>query len=247
MKALFLSDVHGNLDALHAILDEAPDGGPIVFCGDAVGYGDRPKEVIHCLRSARALCVVGNHDAMVLGRIPVPHKQESLYLTEWTRECLEPDEIAWLAGLPEALELKFGGIRIKAAHASPWDMTTYLYPDSPTSVKAVPSDGSTLVVGHSHHSFLLAQACGVLVNVGSAGFPRSGPVGAHYAILDCETGAWSFRCAAYDVTRTARRMRQNGVAAEVIERLMNPGNTLRKKQLPGLNDHIKSRDSKKTH
>ncbi|MDA4118163.1 MAG: metallophosphoesterase, partial [Thaumarchaeota archaeon] len=60
-QATFISDVHSNLEALEAVLDEA--GELELYClGDLVGYGASPNEVIRILRKVGATCVLGNHD-----------------------------------------------------------------------------------------------------------------------------------------------------------------------------------------
>src|SRR6185437_8051368 len=72
--AVFISDVHANLEALEAVLDEAggrrdEDGQeqvPLYCLGDVVGYGASPNEVLDLIRERRVTCILGNHDVAVL-------------------------------------------------------------------------------------------------------------------------------------------------------------------------------------
>jgi predicted phosphodiesterase len=222
MKAAFISDVHGNLEALEATLAHASDCEAIFCCGDAVGYGDKPNEVCEILRRLDIPGVVGNHDLMAVGKLDVAPERDFLYQASWTRSVLTPENLAWLAALPEQLNLVWQGHRVILRHASPWDVTTYLYPNSSNLDQAVPRDGSILAVGHSHHAFVRPGPQGCLVNCGSVGFPRSGPAGAQYLVLDSIGGSWAYRNALYDIPTVQARLRAQHWSAEVIEKLAQP-------------------------
>ncbi|MEO8620966.1 MAG: metallophosphoesterase family protein [bacterium] len=225
MRACFFSDVHANYEALVACLDHATDCDAMVCAGDLVGYGDKPNEVCDLIRQRGIRCVIGNHDAFALDRLAYAADKDSLYRAAWTRAALSDENRDWLAGLPDQLDIELDGRPVTVRHASPWDLTTYLYPDSPRLVDAVPTDGATLVVGHTHHAFVCPGTHGLLVGCGSVGQPRSGPAGAQYAVMQTETGAWSLRTAPYDIAALAARLSKNGWDNWAIRKLLNPAAT----------------------
>ncbi len=105
MRVLVVSDIHANLAALDAVLDDAGDFDyEAVWClGDTVGYGPEPNECIARIRDLDALCVVGNHDWAVVGGMDIDDfNQEARRGVLWTREHLTAENLDWLAGLPNA-------------------------------------------------------------------------------------------------------------------------------------------------
>ena len=222
MKAAFFSDVHGNWDALQAFLKATESADLRVFCGDAVGYGDQPNECCEALRQLGFPAVLGNHDAFAIERLSFDPSKEELYKAYWTQSVLSNENKDWLRSLPDSQRLDWQGWRFMVHHASPWDLETYLYPDSPRLADAEQDDGSTLVVGHTHRSLVRPGTKGTIVNCGSVGFPRSGPPGAHYMAFDSETGSWTFGCAAYDVAQSVARMREQGWSEIVLQRMIKP-------------------------
>ena len=71
MRIAVLSDVHANLHALEAVLAEVDkDGVDELWClGDVVGYGPKPNECVALVQARTAICLAGNHDLVVLGKI----------------------------------------------------------------------------------------------------------------------------------------------------------------------------------
>ncbi len=220
MKVAFFSDVHANFEALKAMLASSEDCAERYCCGDLVGYGDRPNEVVDEIRQLQIPTVIGNHDLFALGRLEYNQARDSLYRASWTRSVLNQEHADWLGALPSKIELD--GPRITLTHASPWDVQTYLYPDSEQLLKAIPEDGSTLVVGHCHHAYVCPGPNGTVVNCGSVGFPRSGTAGAQYMVLETATGAWSHRCATYDIEALAERLTAEDWHPDVIAKLLSP-------------------------
>ena len=73
MRIAVVSDVHANLHALEAVLAEVDEGGfDQVWClGDVVGYGPRPNECVAIVQERAEICLAGNHDLVVLGKISI--------------------------------------------------------------------------------------------------------------------------------------------------------------------------------
>src|ERR1700734_1909774 len=101
MRALILSDIHGNLEALNAVLAAAAPYDALWNLGDMVGYGASPNEVIDLIRPAAQVNVRGNHDRVccgltsALGFNPVARAAAL-----WTKDELTPTNLEWLRGVP---------------------------------------------------------------------------------------------------------------------------------------------------
>ncbi|MGN6818935.1 MAG: metallophosphoesterase family protein [Sphingomonas sp.] len=199
MKIALLSDIHANLAALDAVLADLPLVDAILFAGDAVGYYAHPNEVCERLRAIGARCVRGNHDNYVTGQAEPNAERRAAYATDWTRERLTPENLAWLASLPAELHFAADGVDVIVRHASPWDEETYLYPDSDRLGEVALGANQVLVLGHTHHPMAVVAGDGLLINPGSVGQPRDWNPDAAYALLTLPSCKVEPRRVAYDV------------------------------------------------
>ncbi len=151
MRVLVISDIHGNLAALHAVLEDAAHFNyEEVWClGDTVGYGPEPNECITLVRQLKAVCVVGNHDFAAIGRMDIEDfNAEARRAVLWTRQELTGENLAWLSELPSKPIVK-GDFTL--THGSPrdpvWEYVLY-----PSTARANFDAFSTLfcLVGHTH-------------------------------------------------------------------------------------------------
>lgn len=106
MRALVLSDIHANLEALSAVLDHASAPRPLFDTvwnlGDTVGYGASPNQVIDRVRPLSSLTVRGNHDRVCCGlSSPANFNPIARAAVEWTRSELTPPSLDWLRSLPQ--------------------------------------------------------------------------------------------------------------------------------------------------
>ena len=190
MNVVILSDVHANLPALQAVLEDvartAP-GAPIWHCGDVVGYGASPNEVVTELQRVGATGVMGNHDLAALGDNVIETFNEGAHAAAlWTRDVLTAESRSWLRALPRVVEMGAATI----VHASLRDpimeyvvqreiaeenlrvLATPLLFHGHTHIPALWSlqDG----VAHATHvgTEAIALRAGSLVNAGSVGQPR---------------------------------------------------------------------------
>ena len=98
MHIAVISDVHGNLEALDAVLADASGVDAYWFLGDLVAHGPRPAECVGRVRALPGLVAVrGNTDRYTLTEPPTPEHAASF---DWTRAALSADDLAWLGGLP---------------------------------------------------------------------------------------------------------------------------------------------------
>ncbi|GAB2901679.1 metallophosphoesterase family protein [Uliginosibacterium flavum] len=237
MKYALIADLHGNLEALYAILAHAGSQGVgrYIFLGDIVGYGPDPERVLemcrHMVSTGDALAVLGNHDAAACGRDSTQSMNDAARLAiEWTRSCLKPRHQDWLANLPLMLQRD----RMTWVHASALNPAAWTYIDNSRQARAsLHEAGSTWVFSGHVHDPMLYYTCsdqrvpGVrplerrsiilqprrtwLAVVGSAGQPRDGMPGARYAVFDRARYAYTSYRLAYDYTTTAAKIRAAGL------------------------------------
>src|SRR4051812_29250696 len=148
MRIAVLSDIHGNLPALEAVLDALKPYDAIWQLGDIVGYGPQPNEVVARLAQENAAGVRGNHDAAAIGDLDTDaFNDDARTALEWTANQLEPATREWLSKLPErAIEDSF-----TLVHGSPRDPTwEYVFTASVARSNVSAFDTPHCLVGHTH-------------------------------------------------------------------------------------------------
>ncbi len=191
-----ISDVHANLEALQAVLDEIEGADRIICCGDVVGYGPNPNECCELLRHYGVQAVKGNHDntcATLEGIEPCSSlARQSFY---WTHERLSDENVEWLRSLP--LRLDVDGLSVvHGCPGTPQEMLNtyvldYYYNDEHYEelLRRVP--GLRLALGHTHiplsHGFNSK-----VMNAGSVGQPRDGDWRPAYATIEDIRYSFSF-------------------------------------------------------
>src|SRR5688500_7198076 len=125
MRIAVLSDVHGNLLALEAVLEALKPYDAVWQLGDVVGYGPQPDEVVARLAAENATGVRGNHDSAAIGELDTnSFNDDARAAVEWTAARIKPETKRWLAALPlRNVEAPF-----TLVHGSPRDPTwEYVY------------------------------------------------------------------------------------------------------------------------
>jgi len=244
VKLALISDVHGNLEALDAVLrdiDRTHPDARLVCAGDIVGYGPDPEACIARLRERQALCVMGNHEEMVLGRRDFSRcVYAGIVAAVWTRAHVTPSARAFLERLPDKLEVAPG---VVVCHGNLESADTYVStPERAAEAMAQLGNfrphAAILVCGHTHHAALFTPGGGYqlvrepgdrdldperpcLINPGAVGQARDGKTLARYAVLDADRRRVSFREVSYDHLATIRKLREAKLVAQVV--LTRPG------------------------
>jgi len=239
MRALILSDIHANLEALEAVLADARRRGGFdtIWClGDTVGYGPDPGPCLDLLQDHPLLIVAGNHDYAAAGRMGVEEFNDAAAAAaRWTAGLLSPQHTAFLAGLPLTatsgqFTLVHGSLR-----APLWEYL--LEPESALGTLERLATPYCLV-GHSHIPFICRENGGFprfvefteeqvfplgeerwIINPGGVGQPRDRDPRPSYAIYDSQEFSVERRRVTYEIAKTQAKMRRAGLPQRLIDRL----------------------------
>lgn len=195
-----LSDVHGNLPALEAVMAELEKQRieSILVAGDLIG-GPNPNEVIELLKSLGCILIVGNMDLdfLRLARGEAPKEWYSLkqYGTwRWTNEQVKPEVREFLKSLPEQQVIHISKTApIRLVHGSPRSPYEGIFPDSDPDFFTAILQGTpeqVLACGHIHSAWKKRIQGKLIFNPGAVSAPLSGHLGAHYALLDYVGDEW---------------------------------------------------------
>ena len=239
MLILVISDIHGNLTALEAVLADAGEFDVTWCLGDLVGYGPDPNECVKRVRGLRGLkCLVGNHDKAALGDIDLSaFNADARRAVAWTRAALTPASCDYLRNLPETIE----NGKYTLVHGSPRQPVWEYILDRPTATLNFPYFATPYcLVGHTHSPVIFTQfsesaLCEErrprrsekirlnqtrrILNPGSVGQPRDNDPDAAYVMLDTDQGVWEQRRVAYDVAETQARMAGYDLPERLVTRL----------------------------
>jgi diadenosine tetraphosphatase ApaH/serine/threonine PP2A family protein phosphatase len=239
MLIALLSDVHGNLPAFEAVLDDVDsEGADEIWClGDLVGYGAQPDDCVALARERCNLSLAGNHDMVVTGEIPISDfSRDAAAAARWTQETIADETMAYLKGLEPADPKREPALY----HASPRDpVWEYVLSGWQAEECMDLMDARVAVVGHSHVALWFHReddgtvsgdkAPGELerdlssgdwlVNPGGVGQPRDNDPRAAWLLLD--TGTWkaTWRRVEYPIDEAARAIEEAGLPQILAERL----------------------------
>ncbi len=164
MRALLLSDIHANLQALHAVLDHAPAYDVVWNLGDVVGYGANPNEVIERVcglgsvpgsvpgSASSSICIRGNHDRACCGLTDLDgFNPVAGRAARWTQCVLSAEHIAWLRHLPQGPVQPFPSeVNARCVHGSLLDEDEYVLTARDASASLAAEGPAINFFGHTH-------------------------------------------------------------------------------------------------
>jgi predicted phosphodiesterase len=239
LRIALISDVHGNLPAFRAVLDDvAAAGADQIWClGDLVGYGAQPDECVALAREACDVCLVGNHDLVVLKELDVStFSFNAAVAAQWTQENIGAEALEFMAGLePANTDLEVG-----LFHASPRDpVWEYVLSTLQADACIDAMDTRVGAIGHSHVALFFTRdddgtmrgeqvAAGTeldlsegrwLINPGGVGQPRDGDPRAAWLLLDLGSWTAQWRRVEYPIAEAAQAIERAGLPQPLANRL----------------------------
>jgi diadenosine tetraphosphatase ApaH/serine/threonine PP2A family protein phosphatase len=238
MRVAVISDIHSNLPALQAVLEDVDrEGSDELWClGDIIGYGPSPNECVDLVRERSTLSLCGNHDLAVIGTIDVgDFTGDAGAAARWTAGVLGEAQAAWLRELSPSAERD----GFELFHGSPRDpVWDYVLNEQVALISILETTAPIVLVGHSHVALALgwdgAELSGGvapdrseidlgggrwLLNPGSVGQPRDGDPRAAWLLIDDVAGRATFRRVPYPIQETQAAIRDRGLPDVLASRL----------------------------
>jgi putative phosphoesterase len=208
-----LYDIHGNLPALEAVLDDVRrEGVELIVAGGDVLPGPMPQETLACLLGAgiplRAIQGNGDREGLALASGATSTLPAAFQLiVKWSGDQLGPIDAQVIRGWPKTVQLEVHGLGVVMfCHATPRNDTeifTRLTPEANLRPVFAGVDASVVVCGHTHMQFDRMIGMTRVVNAGSVGMPF-GATGAHWLLLGPDI---QLRRTSYDLEQAASRIR----------------------------------------
>jgi len=242
MRLALFADIHANRQAFAACLDAARARGAerLVCLGDIVGYGADPEWAVDTvveLVSEGAIAVRGNHDNAI-GAPSDSMNTDAQAAIDWTRDRLNGEQKAFLAGLPILREEDNRlYVHSEASDPAKW---RYVRDTSDAARSMMATELQITFCGHIHRPGLYSMSStakmtsfvptsGVSVQLltgrrwlavlGSVGQPRDGDPAASFAMFDTASREITYHRVPYDVATAAARIRANGLPHWLADRL----------------------------
>jgi predicted phosphodiesterase len=247
MRYALISDIHANLPALLAVLDDidARKGVDAIYhLGDLTGYAPWPNEVVALLRERGIPGIAGNYDSTVATdykhcgcRAETPQDEELSHLSyDWTRAHVTPETKKYLGSLPFRVDLRplgghVSGPAITLVHGNQTLNTVYVAEDRPDSfLEKMAKDigaraGDVICFGHTHKPWQRTVGGVRFINTGSVGRPKDGDCRACYVLLTIDQSGANveFVRVSYDVAQAANAIRESDLPDEFAEVLKSGG------------------------
>jgi predicted phosphodiesterase len=236
MKYAILADIHGNLEALTSILEDAKEQNvdENICLGDIVGYGANPEECVKLIRENNFMCVAGNHDHAAIGKLDITmFNQYAREASIWTGQQLSEESKKFLESTPFVEHLP----NITLVHGSLQspELFNYIQTVRDAEYNFRMLDKPVCFCGHSHVPLTFFYTdpmtyslefdididfeSKTIVNVGSVGQPRDEHPESSYAIYDEDAGKVTVRRVPYDVETASKKIAEAGLPKALALRL----------------------------
>jgi putative phosphoesterase len=235
MRVAVITDIHANLAALEAVLDNIrSEGVDRVYCGgDLVGYGPDPNEVCSLIEDRRIPTIYGNYDYAIArdlqdcgcAYVDRHDREIGQQSVDWTLTNTNQASKDFMRSLPFDLRFELGSKRVRLVHGSPRKVNEYLFEDKPARTFqriAAQADCDVLVFGHTHKPWVHEYGGVLFVNCGSVGKPKDGDPRSAFALLTPDEDGIDVAIprVEYPAARVAYEVRAAGLPSELADKLM---------------------------
>ena len=237
MKALVLSDIHGNLEALNAVLSDAKnrDWKELWFLGDLCGYGPEPEACFKRLQQEKLCFIPGNHDLTLSGRFSADFFNKESRVALFLSGSLVSRKILDLINALPVSQTRKGILLVHGSPEGPSDQ--YILSENDAARNLALTRNKCVLFGHSHRQEFFIEEKGIsqhrpesgetvswkkrriLINPGSVGQPRDRDPRAAWGIVDSRKKEFTFFRTAYDPSPTQEKMKRIGFSEFLINRL----------------------------
>jgi len=221
MKIAFISDIHGNANALDAVLEDINGRSVDKICvlGDICYRGPEPQRSLDLVRSLQTDVIKGNADEWVIRGVNKGEVADHVLgmmnkERDWICSQLDDEAINYLKGLPTELKLEEEGVTIHAYHATPSSLFDIVLPHESEETlerKMMVQSADVYIYAHIHRPYIRFLNGKCIINIGSVGLPFDGNDKASYALLDLHEGSCqtSIVRVAYDVNQTIQQFAES--------------------------------------
>jgi len=240
MRLVVLTDIHANLEAFKAILNEIGTINPdrIISLGDNVGYGADPEQVMLLLKQNNIDSVLGNHEFAIVNEKFINWFNPTAQIAvNYTTRNLSPESVATIKTYEKSLVIR----NIRFVHGAPPNAVSiylFLLSDKKLMRNLDKLNETICFTGHTHDLGLieydgkilsrkplkkgitqLNRAYKYIVNTGSVGQPRDGDNSAKFILFDTETHSLDVRYVPYDFEIAAKKIIDAGLPVTYADKL----------------------------
>jgi predicted phosphodiesterase len=229
MKVAVISDIHGNFDALVAVLEKAKyeNVTHLLILGDIVGYYYHPDKIVELLSEWCFDIIKGNHEKILEDLIADSSLSETIRLKygsghQEAINKLTQEQLNFLSDLPETKTVIFGQTSLLMCHGSPWSNDYYVYPDCNKEIveKCDSSEHDFVLIGHSHYAFAIRNENSILINPGSVGQSRQTGGKASWCIINTDNSCFQFLSTDYNTKDLVKEISEKDPEIEYLTKVL---------------------------
>lgn len=229
MKVAIISDIHGNFEALYAVLKKAKkeNVAHLLILGDIVGYYYHPDKVMDLLSKWSFDIIKGNHEKILEDLIADSSISETIRLKYGSghKEAIDKltyKQLCFLSDLPETKNVQLDETSLLMCHGSPWSNDFYIYPDCKKGIieKCDIIGNDFVLIGHSHYSFAIRNTNSILINPGSVGQSRQIGGKASWCIINTDNNCFEFFSTNYNVENLLKEVSEKDPEIKYLKEVL---------------------------
>ena len=239
-----ISDIHGNLTALKAVLDDIKNNNneidQILCLGDLVGYNPEPEKTINLIKKTCDIVIGGNHDKSMVDEVDTRWFKYSIKKSiQWTKENLSKESLTYLDSLKLREDITIGSYNLILAHGSPKRSSPFQYIFNEYDIKNIEPlifNSNILFIGHTHvpscyynqgegwkknksNDIEINPSLNYVINVGSVGQPRDGNPKSSYVIFNPNNNHLEFKRVEYNIEEVKQKFNETDLPRKFADRL----------------------------